>query len=315
MTLPAGEIRTFRPGDEAAIREIMEASLRTDGIPGFDQGDIERSLSRVPADPEGALLAVEGDRVVGYCIPRHDDLTVHPDARRRGHGSRLVAAARELVTGRGLPYLMLHGPTHLAATRAFIEATGARYHSSLWLFELPAGTPVPAPSFPEEFTTRTLSPAIELADLVTLMNGTFADHPTPLSWPLETVRHVHDLPEFDPHGILLVSPPGDPDQPIAFTKVEFSADPGEEPNGWVGLIGVMPAWRGRGLGRELLHWGIAYLRGKGAVKIVLSAEAMNERATGIYRRAGFVPTIEWPHYILPVGRDSEVSPLEAVPTG
>jgi mycothiol synthase len=315
VSLAPGSVRTFRTGDETAIRQIMEASLRTDSIPGFEQGDIERSLSRVPADPEGALLALEGDRVVGYCIPRHDDLTIHPDARRRGHGSRLVAAARELVAGRGLPYLMLHGPTHLAGTRAFIEAMGASYHSSLWLFELPAGTPVPAPSFPEGFTTRTLSPDMDLADLVTLMNGTFADHPTPLSWPLETVRLVHGLPEFDPQGILLVAPPGEPEQPIAFTKVEYSADPGEDPQGWVGLIGVMPAWRGRGLGRGLLHWGVAYLRGRGAVKIELSAEAMNERATGIYRRAGFVPTIEWPHYILPVSQGADVSPREAVPAG
>jgi hypothetical protein len=30
----------------------------------------------------------------------------------------------------------------------------------------------------------------------------------------------------------------------------------------------------------------------------LSVDALNERALGIDRRAGFVPAIEWPHWII-----------------
>jgi len=308
-------IRTFQPGDEAGIRVVMEASLRTDGIPGFDATDIDRSISRLPADPEGTLVAIEDGLIVGYCIPRHDDLTVHPDYRRRGHGRRLVAAASDLVARRGLPFLMLHGPTHLGATRAFIEATRATYHSSLWLFELGPDTAVPPPEFPAEVAVRTLPHDPDLPSLVELMNATFADHPTPLSWTLETIRLVHTLPEFDAAGLLLVAPADDPIHPIAFTKVEYSEGEGGDGYGWVALIGVLPAWRGRGLGRELLHWGVDYLRRRGARKIELSAEAMNERATRIYRRAGFVPTIEWPHYVLPVAAGDGLNPPAAVPAG
>jgi ribosomal protein S18 acetylase RimI-like enzyme len=63
---------------------------------------------------------------------------------------------------------------------------------------------------------------------------------------------------------------------------------------------VLPAWRGRGLGRELLRWGVTELRGRGAGPIELSVEAQNERATGLYRAHGFEPAIEWPHWVLPV---------------
>jgi mycothiol synthase len=293
-------IRTFQPDDLAAIRAVMEASLATDGIPGFDRGDIDRSLVRVPADPTGCLVAEVDGAVVGYCIPRHDDLTVHPDHRRRGHGRRLVEAARALVRERGLPYLMLHGPTHLAATRAFIAATEARYHSSLWLFELPPDVSVPPPDFPPEVTTRRFGPDVDFAAYVDLMNATFLDHPTPLSWTPESVRLVHDLPEFDPEGVLVVAPAADEGHPVAFSRVELSQGEDGRPEGWVGLIGVLPPWRGRGLGRALLRWGIEYLRSRGAIGISLSAEATNERATRIYREAGFVPTIEWPHYVLDV---------------
>jgi hypothetical protein len=44
----AGVVRTFRPGDEAAIRSIMEASLATDAIPGFEAGDIDRASACRP---------------------------------------------------------------------------------------------------------------------------------------------------------------------------------------------------------------------------------------------------------------------------
>ncbi len=70
--------------------------------------------------------------------------------------------------------------------------------------------------------------------------------------------------------------------------------------GEVGLIGVLPAWRGRGLGREALRWGVNELRGRGAGRIVLAVEAANERATRLYRSHGFEPMIEWPHWELPL---------------
>jgi ribosomal protein S18 acetylase RimI-like enzyme len=84
---------------------------------------------------------------------------------------------------------------------------------------------------------------------------------------------------------------------VAFAKVEVG--PGDDGviEGWIALIGVLPAWRGRGLGRELLRWTVAYARAREAVRVELSVEALNERALGIYRRDGFVPTIEWPHWI------------------
>ena len=54
-------------------------------------------VDRLAGDPDGTVVALEGERIVGYCTPRFDDLTVHPAFRRRGHGRRLIAAALELV--------------------------------------------------------------------------------------------------------------------------------------------------------------------------------------------------------------------------
>jgi mycothiol synthase len=209
-----------------------------------------------------------------------------------------VAAARELVGRQGLPYLQLHTPRHLPATQAFAAAVGARYHSSLWLLELAPGTSVPRADFPADVVVGTFRSDLPIGDLVELMNATFADHPTPVSWTEATVRLVHEQPDFDPSGVLLVAPAADPGRPVAFTKVELAGDPGAPPKGWIALIGVRPEWRGRGLGRELLRWGVGYLRGRGAGVIELAVEALNERATALYRRTGFVPTVEYPHHVL-----------------
>ncbi len=53
---------------------------------------------------------------------------------------------------------------------------------------------------------------------------------------------------------------GDPDSvPIN----ETAATRPQNPYGEVKLIGVLPAWRGRGLGRALLRWGVRHLQGRG----------------------------------------------------
>jgi mycothiol synthase len=282
----------------------MEASLATDAIPGFVPADINRTLDRLPADPTGTAVALEGDRVVGYITPRLDDLTVHPDNRRRGHGRRLVAEGLAIVRERGLEHLQLHGPQHLAASRAFIDALGFRYHSSLWLFALAPDVESPGPVFPPDVATRSFEPG-DLVAYVDLLNDTFADHPTPLSWTVDAIRHVHGLPDFDPSGIRLVTPAGAPGELVAFTRVELETDPDGRLRGAVRLIGVRRAWRGRGLGRELLRWGVRHLRERGAAVVELAVEALNEKATRIYRAAGFVPAIEWPHYVLDAAPSSD----------
>lgn len=291
-------VRAMTPDDVAAIRAVMEASRAVDALPGIDDAALEHELVRIPAEPDRTAVAVEDGRLVGYITPRLNDLTVHPAFRRRGHGRRLVAVGLEIARLAGLPALTLYAPMHLAATRAFVHALGFRYHSSLWRFELAPDAAVPPPDFPADVVTRSFDPAAPLEPWVALLNEIFADHPTPISFSMETIRAVNALPEFDPDDILLVAPASEPDAPIAFARVELERH-GDELVGDVALIGVRRAWRGRGLGRELLRWSVARLRSTGAGGIVLTVEARNERATRIYRAAGFSPTIEWPQVSLP----------------
>lgn len=296
-------VRTFEPGDEAGVRDVMEAAFPVDRMPGIAHSEIERFIRRIVADPEGTVVALEGGRVVGYCTPRHDDLTVHPEYRRRGHGRRLVPAALEIERGRGHDELRLHVPLHLPGSIAFARAVGLRYRSSLWLFRLAADRTVPPPTFPDDVVVRPwdVERDSDFEAWAAFLTASFEGHPTPLHPKPSVIAAVHADPAFDPTEILLVSPTADPSTVIAFARVEMVTDDQTAPIGEVGLIGVLPAWRGRGLGRELLRWGVTELRRRGARPIELAVEAANERATRLYRGHGFEPAVEWPHWVLPVG--------------
>jgi mycothiol synthase len=294
-------VRTFQAGDEPAIRAIMTASLEADAIPGFVASDIERAIVRMRPDPEGTVVAVEDGAVVGYCTPHFDDLTVSPAARRRGHGRRLVPAALDIVRRRELDELQLYVPPHLPASVAFATELGFRYRSSLWQFVLADDRSVPPPSFPPDVIVRPFG-ATESADFdawTAFMHDAFEGHPTRVTWTPSVIEAVHADPAFDPTAVLIVAASIDPDRPVAFARVELHDDPAAGRTGDVGLIGVLPAWRGRGLGRELLRWAVTTLRDRGAGRIELSVEAGNDRATGLYRAHGFEPEIEWPHWVLP----------------
>lgn len=296
---PRRIVRGYAPGDEAAVRAVMEASAAGDPLPGQDARSIEVQLVRIAATSSRVLVAVDDGRVAGYCAPWLNDLTVAPADRRRGHGRRLVAGALGLVRDAGLPYLTVHVARGHADAEAFARALGFAYRSSLWQFVLRPGSEVPAPRFPEDVDVRPLRPGIDEPALVGVINASFRDHPEPLELSEDHIRRVHALPGFDPDSIRLVRVAGS-ERPIAFARVTIDRRDGEPTVGDVAMIGVRPAWRRRGLGRELLRWSVGWLRTHGAARIELAVEAANEGAAALYREHGFEPGIEWPHWVLPV---------------
>ena len=298
---PDVSVRDFRRGDETAIRAIMEAAYLTDQMPGWTHAEMDVAISRIPVDPEETLIAEDADGVVvGYWARRFDDLRIHPASRRRGHGRRLFGAALARTAERGEATITLHVPTHLDASVAFAEAMGLAYRSSLWQFRLAAGTPVRRPRFPDDVVLRPWTPDIDVGAFVAFADAAWEGHPSPLGLTPELARLVAELPGFDPEGICLVSLASDPGRPIAFAKVELRRGEAGEQTGWIGQIGVLPAFRGRGLGRHLLEWSVEYLRHHGAADIDLAVEAENELALGLYLRAGFEPVVAWQHWVKPV---------------
>ena len=294
---PALAIRTSRPGDEGRLREIMLAVLATDAPPGTTAADVEHTIARLPGNYPGTLVSLEDAVIAGYVTPDGDDLSVDPAFRRRGHGRALVEASRALVRSRGLDRLRLWVPPD-GAGREFAEALGFRYESSLWLLRLPDSIGVPSPDFGGEVSVRAVEPGVDEPGVANLINTCFADHPSPLTVTVEAIRHTQRLATFNPGDVLLVAPRDRPADLIGFCRTEVLTGAGER-RGDIRLLGVVPSWRGRGLGRELLRWGVAHLRSRRVDVVDLAVEARNERALRLYLETGFERAIEWPHWTMP----------------
>jgi ribosomal protein S18 acetylase RimI-like enzyme len=67
--------------------------------------------------------------------------------------------------------------------------------------------------------------------------------------------------------------------------------------GWVDKLGVLAQFRGLGLGKLLLQWGIAHAAEKGYKSVGLGADTGNESgALQLYENQGFKPTVVWRGY-------------------
>lgn len=293
----ARTVRPATPADLPVIGALGHAAIDLREYPDATHGDVERNLVALAAENGSAFVAIDEGAVVGYVAPRLNDLYVARTHRRRGHGTALVDAAGPYVrTTLGHPYLLLYVPPGDTPGRRFAEALGFAYRATLFWMERPAGDPCLEPEFPAGVVARTWSPGRDaIGPFVELMNASFADHATPVTWTEPVIRARNEGDDFDRTDILLVAPANEPDRAIAFCRaVAYPTE--ERPYGEVKLVGVLPAWRGRGLGRALLRWGVRHLQGRGLPTIALAVAAGNEGALHLYEAHGFRRAAEWPQW-------------------
>jgi ribosomal protein S18 acetylase RimI-like enzyme len=147
--LADASVRRARPNDVPAIgmvqatvfREAYAGRVPDDIVAPFEPDAFARSWrDSLAAPPQGVhrlLVACAGDQVVGLAAigPSQDPdagtaagevtvLAVHPDARRQGHGSRLLNASVDLLAEAGAESVTLWLLTDDERTRAFLAASG-----------------------------------------------------------------------------------------------------------------------------------------------------------------------------------------------
>lgn len=147
--MPDVRVREATTADVAALAEVQVQTWRAayaDVLPPSALAAVE--TSRIEAGwraaldhataPARVLVAIADGRVVGLTAiaPATDDdldadtagemgpLLVLPDARRQGHGSRLLAAATDLLRESGRAHVVLWCPAADALLRQFLERAG-----------------------------------------------------------------------------------------------------------------------------------------------------------------------------------------------
>lgn len=99
-------------------------------------------------------------------------------------------------------------------------------------------------------------------------------------------------PQLDHQGSFIARVNGEP------AGLLLSSDARADVNGgWVDKLGVLKQFRGLGLGKLLLQWGIAHAAEKGYQSIGLGVDTGNESgALQLYEQQGFRQTVVWRGY-------------------
>jgi mycothiol synthase len=286
----AAEIRRLGPDHLSALAsEVARARAAGEFNASSDpEGAYFLDSFRYTPSPAAAAFDADGS-MLGFASPEFKLVVVRPDVRRQGVGRALVEAAIEIERERGRPNVLMGTLPDDAVGEAFLRATGFGHHSTVWDLALPADAAVPAPAWPTGIVARPFSRAADLRAWAELHNTAFAHHPTPMQMDLVTLETAPADPAVDDLDTVLAADAATGEL-VGFCSTfpdRIEGRPGPDAEIWA--IGVAPERQGQGIGRQLLRWGVARLRGLGAAEVRLSVNGSNEGALGLYRREGFAP--------------------------
>ena len=311
MTRPPRTTRLSAIDDATAseIRALLALAEDADGVEAVSESF---RLAIGPAR-EGVVHLVrldEDDAVVGYAQVAQAggpdavaELVVDPRHRRRGHGRALL----DEVVALGARSVWAHGM--LPAATALAAAAGLVVTRELYVM----GRPLTAedavdPALPQGFSVRPFEPGVDDEHWVALNAAAFASHPGQGRLTLTDLHERMAQPWFDPAGLLLVVDDTTGDV-VAFhwTKVEPTTPPAI-PRGEVYVVGVDPAYQGRGLGGPVTSLGLAHLARLGLAEVELYVDGDNTAARRTYTRLGFRDTAVHAQYGTQPGTPSADAP-------
>lgn len=290
--------RQMGKGDIAAVSELLELAAEVDGHKPLGE---HQWLDLVHGGRQGfaGLVAWEPghDHPVGYAQLARDQAPASGEERHRsvstwaleyvvdphhrmagdGIGETLLRAALDLVGQEGGGHVHLWVPKPTPTHRRVAEAVGLSQGRQLR--QLRRGLPVHEEA---TITVRPFRPGHDERAWLEVNNRAFEWHPEQGGWDLATLRARQQQPWFDPDGFLLHERGGKL-AGFCWTKVPV----GDGSMGEIYVLAVDPAFRGLGLGRQLLLAGLRFLSRKGLRTAMLYVDSDNEAALRLYESLGF----------------------------
>ncbi|GIG61692.1 hypothetical protein Lfu02_60640 [Longispora fulva] len=295
MTL---HVRAATPGDAAAVDTLLDAyALVRVGRPQPPGAALARLTQpgSVPAlvhDDTGAVLGFGHAWRAGpavRCFAR-----VHPDATGRGVGTALLAELEDRAgTTLGCDVVTVMQPgTDTAGTALLLGRGYTEIHRILRMRRSLHGYDRPAASLPPGVAVTGFDEARDAGELFAAFRAAFpADPADEAAWWRD--RRANPAEPFDP-ALWFVARHGD--RIVGFCHGGRHGDR-DTTVGYVGDVGVVPGWRGRGIAFALLTTALAAFAVDGLPTGVLNVDADN--ATGaleLYRKAGMTAepwSTEW----------------------
>jgi ribosomal protein S18 acetylase RimI-like enzyme len=276
-------VRPFVDGDaEAVAAHIAAEEERFYGRPGRLTGaDILMFLQYA----KEAWVWEEDGRIVASAT-----YGVHGDAanirgvvvdKGRGLGAEILERGEAFARAEGVQKVYAAAAEPDAAARALFESRGYRevrrfYEMAVELTEAPRPPVLPAGLVVDELRDD------EYEAFYEALNESFAEHwewhPEPFEQWFERRRGQHR----DEHGPLWFVV-RDGAELAAVTRNDANVAGG----GYVGAIGVRPAWRGKGLAKALLQQTFGEFWRRGTTRVTLDVDSQNATgAVALYERVG-----------------------------
>jgi ribosomal protein S18 acetylase RimI-like enzyme len=284
--LPIVKTLGLRTEERQSAEDLLALANQLEGL------DLPISLE--PSIPStlavSHFLYYEGGSLVGLAlIQEYTEVEacalVHPDARRQGIGRALLDEIQVECRRHGHDHLLLLCDETSASGRAFMAAVGAQYQSAEYHMEL--YPPAIDRSRPRPEGLQLRPAGAEDIDLLTLLQMTSFDDVE------EKIRQRVTQSLQDPTrqyfvGYLDKEPVG----LLRLGRYEKSAD--------VTAFGVIPSYRGRGYGRQMLLDAIDRLLVENWPQISIEVATDNQNALGLYQSCGFQVTQTYGFYALPL---------------
>jgi mycothiol synthase len=283
--------------DIAAISVLLEVASAADGHRALGE---HQWLDLVQGGREGfaGFVAREAgrERVVAYAqVSRGNDgswaveYVVHPRWRENGAELQrdLLTTALGEIAAQGGGHVHLWVPKPTPIDDAVAEAVGMRRGRDL----VQMRCALPITSEVADLVVRPFRPGVDESAWLEVNNRAFRGHPEQGSWDLATLVEREGQPWFDANGFLLHEVEGrlagfcwtkihEPDEGVMNEGIEHEL-------GEIYVIAVDPDFQGRGLGRQLVLAGLAFISARGVGTGMLYVDHDNETARKLYFSLGF----------------------------
>src|SRR5690242_10136268 len=258
---PVEVLDRLSPAQVADVLALATAAERADGVYPLSEDVVLRVRGgSSPAAHKHFLAHTDDGTLAGYAFS-DGELVVHPDHRRRGHGTALLAAF-----GPGELRIWAHGDD--PGARAFAEKNGFERARVLWQMRRSLTEPLPDIPLPAGVTLRGFRPGADEQAWLGVNARAFAHHPEQGRWTEHDLRLREEEPWFDAEGFLLAVDVADTVLGFHWTKIH-PAGGGDPALGEIYVLGVDPGGHRRGLGSALSVAGLRYLAGRGLTVAML----------------------------------------------
>lgn len=263
----------------AEVTTLNAACRRSDGAEPFNE-DTMLSLAERSG---GALRGSEGE-LLALALVRQDgddahelELAVSPDVRGRGHGRQLAETFLKDAEEAGITArAWAHGDG--APARGLAESLGMR--EERLLLKLAARLDPAIHGSPQDSPRIRAFTMDRLDEVLRVNRRAFADHPEQGSLNRDGFLARTRESWWWPERLLLAL--SEDDRVLGFHWLKVTENEAE-----VYVLAVDPEAAGRGIGRALMHAGLARLVEEGHEEVVLYVDGGNTTAVKLYRSLGF----------------------------